>query len=132
MIVLKSAHREVGDFAVDVFRDGTVVEADDLGPDGIEEDTSGRRFNELFVRIAEDGLGSVVGVAEQNGLVGGNDLFLMGEENFIRISKDDKALLLVGLFELFHLLLAGRLGEIVATEGDVLVEGRDWLAAGGR
>ena len=61
-----------------------------------------------------------------------HDLFLVGEEDFVRVGKDDEALLLVRLFRLLHLLLAGRLGEIVATERDVLVERRDRLPAGGR
>ena len=38
------------------------------------------------------------------------------EENFVRIGKNIEALLFVGLFQLLHLLLAGRLGQIVATE----------------
>ena len=82
---------------------GAVVKTDFLRPDGVEENAARRGLDQLLVGVAEDGLFAVIGIVQEDGLVRGDDLFLVGEENFIRVGKDDEPFLFIRLFDLFDL-----------------------------
>ena len=106
---------------------GLIEEANFRRPDAVEADPAGRGFEELLGRVPEDGFPSEVRILEVDKVVGLDAPLAHCEIHFVRVCEDAQALLLLHLLRRPDRVL----GEVVATEGDVLAGRGDWAAVAG-